>query len=228
MKNNLNKWVLYIFLFVGVVFPVMSSADFQQGISGRTATTFSGVIYCPNNEKITHFELAFDTSAAARAGVPYDLKINNTLIYSNKTPGVNTSGLHMFATTTPVTMSPVDCFGQANWTASSTSAASMRVYYGQLNGSTYAFTPSYTTSNDRYVSFDLPGATSFPNYIGGIFRYENSVFYLSTSTSSGGGGGDSYVTTPNDDLITFFLLFVIWLMTIVGVFKIINIFYARK
>jgi hypothetical protein len=229
MMNNLNKWVLYIFLFVGVVFPTITNADFQQGINGRTGTTFDGVIYCPNNEKITHFELAFDTSSAARAGVPYDLKINGTTIYSNKTPGVNTSGLHMFATTTPVSHDPVDCFGQANWVASSTSAASMRIYYGQLNGGTYAFTPSYTTANDRYVSYNLPGATSFPNYVGGIFRFQNSVFYLATSTSGGGGGGgDMYVTTPNDDLITFVLLFALWVGVIVAIFKFINLFYARK
>jgi len=228
MKNNLNKWVLYIFLFVGVVFPVMSSADFQQGINGRTGTTFTGTIYCPANEKIALFELAFDTSAAARAGVPYDMYINGTKIYSNRTPGVNTSGLHMFATTTPVSHAPVDCYGQATWTASSTSAASMRVYYTDLNSGSYAFTPAYTPGGDRYVSLDIAGDTFIPQ-VGGKFRYANSVFYLATSTSSGGGGGgDSYVTTPNDDLITFFLLFVIWLMTIVGVFKIINIFYARK
>jgi len=216
--------------FVGTV----AHADIQYGTAGVTGTTATGFIQCPNNEKITHFELAFDSSSAVRDNVPYDLYINNTLIYSNRTPWSSiTSGYHTFATTTPVSHPPVDCYGIATWYASSTSPTdeSFRYYRTDINSGSYRFTPNYTfTSADRIVTSYVSGSPTTQYILGGKFRYANSVYYLATSTTS--SGGDSYTVNTLDPEVektfAFLLLLCIYVIPLVLFVYLMRQFYDRK
>jgi len=214
--------------FVGTV----AQADYQFATAGRTGTTHTGTIYCPANEEIEHFELAFDTSAAARANVPYDLIINGNKIYSNSTPGVLTSGYHAFATTTPINHDPVPCYGQATWVASSTVSNSIRIYYTNINTGSYQAQPNIQLSEARNVSLYLASNPTDQNVIGGRFRFSLVPYYLSTSTPSGGGGGDSYTVNTLDPEVektfAFLLLLCIYVIPLVLFVYLMRQFYDRK
>jgi len=230
MYKSLSKLLVVITLFgAGVV-----NAEIQIGTSGRNSGVHTGYIYCPNNEKITHFELAFDSSSASRDNVPYNMIINGDVIYSNQTPSSPvTSGYNTYATTTPVSHDPVDCFGQATWTASSTSPTGeqMRIMYTNINTGSLIVTPNYTFSPpDRLATLYIASNPTDQNLIGSKIRFANSVYYLATSTSSGGGGTPTTidVTTENDSLINFAILFAILLAMIFSIIHLLRPFYARK
>jgi len=233
MRNSITKLLLIVALFGGGI----AHAEIQVGSLGRNGTQHTGFISCPNNEKITHFELAFDSSSSARDDVPYDMYINGVKIYNNRTPwSVITSGYNTYATTTPVSHSPVDCYGQATWLASSTSPTgeSMRILYNAINVASGANQLSPLTtfqSNDRVATLFLASNPTDQYLIAGKVRFANSVYYLATSTTSGGGGSvpsTIEVTSENDELINFALLFAILLAITFSVIVLLKPFYARK
>jgi len=231
MRNSITKLLLIVALFGGGI----AHAEIQVYGNGRNGGQHTGTIYCPNNEKITHFELAFDASSASRDDVPYDMYINGVKVYSNRTPwsGI-TSGYNVYATTTPVSMSPVDCYGQATWLASSTSPTGelMRILFQNINTGATIVTPNYTFgSPDRLATLYLASNPTDQNLIASKIRFANSVYYLATSTTSGGGGSvpsTIEVTSENDELINFALLFAILLAITFSVIVLLKPFYARK
>jgi len=222
--------VLIVSFFVGTVV----HADIQLAVGATNATKATGYIFCPANEKITHFELAFDSSSSARDDVPYDLRINGNLIYSNRTPwSPVTSGYYTFATTTPVSHPPVDCYGMATWEASSTSPTgeSFRYYRTDINAGSYIFTPNYTfTSADRVVTNYVSSSPTTQYIVGGKFRFANTPFYLATSTPS--SGGDSYTVevldTEIQKTLAFLLLLLTWVIPLLLFIYLTKPFYDRK
>lgn len=232
--KNIIKGVSLALLFVGNFSFV--NADIQYGINGRNGGQHTGFIYCPNNEMITHFELAFDSSSSVRDNVPYDMYINGVKIYSNQTPSsVITSGFNTFATTTLVAHSPVNCYGQATWLASSTSPTGelMRILFQNINTANVTFTPNYTFSpTDRLTTLYLSTNPTDQNLIGSKTRFANSVYYLSTSTPSSGGSitfpSTTTIANQNDQLWNFTLLLIIFFLTVLGTVTMLRPLYVRK
>jgi len=239
MGNQYQQKFIKILVFLAIINAVfvgtVAHADIQLGETGRNGGQHTGTIFCPNNEKITHFELAFDTGSTARDNVPYDMYINGVKVYSNSTPFYDPtlSGYNVYATTTLVSMSPVDCFGQATWLASSTSPTGeqIRIYFKNINTGTTRVHPSYTFSPpDRLSTLYLSTNPTDQNLVASKTRFANSVYYLSTSTSSGGGGGTT-VNTIDEELqkaISFLVLLLIYIIPFVVFIYIMRKFYDRE
>lgn len=230
MLITTNKFLkIFIFtIFVGGCLPAL--ADFNQGDLSRTATTHTGSIVCPGNNIINNFQLAFDTSSASFANKPYDVLINGVKLYSATTSGIDTSGYNSFSTATPITHNSFACNGFVTWTASSTSASSIRIKYSDINGGSLRFSPSYTTNNlDSYVSITISGATlALPGYKIQKYQVPVATTTVSVSLNQSSTTGTTTISTQNDNLWTFTLLYTIFIVSILFFIKIGKPLYDRE